>query len=47
VLALARSVDSAAVSAEAIARGASGPAIGEALHAARAAAVAQGLADQS
>ncbi|MBS0448792.1 MAG: multifunctional CCA addition/repair protein [Proteobacteria bacterium] len=43
VLALARSVDSAAVSAAALARGLEGADVGAALHAARAAAVAQGL----
>src|SRR5262249_20798721 len=43
VLDLARSVDSAAVSADALARGLRGPAIGEALHAARAEAIARGL----
>jgi tRNA nucleotidyltransferase (CCA-adding enzyme) len=44
VLDLARSVDSAAVAAEAAARGQSGPAVGEAIHAARANAIATGLA---
>ena len=40
---LARSVDSAAVAAQAAARGASGPAVGEAIHQARANALAAGL----
>jgi tRNA nucleotidyltransferase (CCA-adding enzyme) len=39
VLAAARSVDSAAVAADAAARGLSGPAVGDALHAARVRAV--------
>ena len=42
-LELARSVDSAAVAAQAAARGLSGPAVGEAIHLARANAVAAGL----
>ena len=42
-LELARSVDSAAVAAQAAARGLSGPAVGEAIHQARANAVAAGL----
>jgi len=42
-LARARSVDSAAVAAQAAARGLSGPAVGEAIHVARADAVAAGL----
>jgi tRNA nucleotidyltransferase (CCA-adding enzyme) len=42
-LAAARSVDSAAVAAEAAARGLTGPAVGEALHAARLAAVEHNL----
>ncbi len=42
-LALARSVDSAAVAAQATERGQRGPAIGAAIHAARAHAIAQGL----
>ena len=44
VLDLARSVDSAAVAADAAERGLSGPAVGEAIHAARANAIAAGLA---
>ncbi|MCK6403635.1 MAG: multifunctional CCA addition/repair protein [Sphaerotilus natans subsp. sulfidivorans] len=44
-LAAARAVDSGAVSAEALARGLKGPAIGQALQQARIAAVAQALAD--
>ena len=42
-LALARGVDSAAVTAQAAARGQSGPALGEAIHAARVEAVESGL----
>jgi tRNA nucleotidyltransferase (CCA-adding enzyme) len=45
VLELARSVDSAAVAAAAAERGLAGPAVGEAIHAARANAIAAGLAD--
>ena len=44
-LALATAVDSAAVAAQAIARGLNGPALGEAVHAAREQAVAAGLDD--
>jgi tRNA nucleotidyltransferase (CCA-adding enzyme) len=44
VLRLALSVDSASVASDAAARGLKGPALGEAIHAARAAAVAAGLA---
>ena len=44
VLAAARGVDSAAVAADAAARGLSGPAVGDALHAARVRAVEQALA---
>jgi tRNA nucleotidyltransferase (CCA-adding enzyme) len=44
-LELARSIDSAAVAQAAVARGASGPAIGQALHEARARAIAAGLGD--
>ena len=43
VLRLALSVDTAAVAADAVARGLKGPALGETIHAARAAAVAAGL----
>jgi tRNA nucleotidyltransferase (CCA-adding enzyme) len=44
-LALAIGVDSAAVSADAVARGLAGPAIGDAIRAARVEAIAAGLAD--
>jgi tRNA nucleotidyltransferase (CCA-adding enzyme) len=47
VLAAAREVDSAVVAAEAAARGLSGPAVGEALHAARVRAVEHELASTS
>jgi len=43
VLELARSVDSAAIAEDAAARGLSGPSIGEAIHAARAQAIAAGI----
>jgi tRNA nucleotidyltransferase (CCA-adding enzyme) len=42
-LALARAVDASAVAADAVARGLAGPAVGEAIHAARVKAVAAGM----
>jgi tRNA nucleotidyltransferase (CCA-adding enzyme) len=45
VLALARSVDSAAVAAAAAERGLTGPAVGEAIHQARVNGIAAGLDD--
>ena len=44
VLALALAIDTAQIAADAVARGLKGPALGEAIHAARAAAVAAGIA---